>query len=169
MANSTKEAQKLYKTHNDLPERTRTEVVEILNESLAATLDLWSQVKQAHWNVKGKDFYQLHLLFDEIASELYEFVDTLAERVTALGGVAMGTVRMSAKASLLSEYPTSAVNGKDHINALVNQFGLYVKHIRQNIDKTDELGDKNTADIYTEISRAVDARLWFLEAHVQGE
>ena len=76
--------QKLYPTRIDLPEKIRWEVVSILNQTLATTLDLKTQVKQAHWNVKGLNFYQLHLLFDEMASELEEYIDTIAERITAL-------------------------------------------------------------------------------------
>ena len=143
-------------------------MVALLNQTLAATSDLQSQTKQAHWNVKGPHFYPLHLLFDEIAGELTEFVDEVAERVTALGGYATGTVRMAAEASPLPEYPTSAVDGMDHVKALVDRFAGYGAHVRQGIDKTDELGDKDTADLYTEISRLVDKRLWFLEAHLQG-
>jgi starvation-inducible DNA-binding protein len=169
MANPTKVAPRTYKTRIDLPEHTRVQVTEVLNESLALTLDLWSQIKQAHWNVKGKDFYQLHELFDEIASEVYEYTDMIAERVTALGCYARGTVKMAAEKSSLPDYPTDAVNGKEHLTALIERLAAYARHVRENIDKTDELKDKDTADLYTEISRTIDKRLWFLEAHIQGE
>ena len=101
---STVSQQKLYDTRLDIPEDIRAKVTEILNQTLAATLDLKTQTKQAHWNVKGMDFYQLHELFDEIATELEEYVDMVAERVTALGSVAMGTARIAAANSILSEY-----------------------------------------------------------------
>src|ERR1700691_3727002 len=97
----------LYRTRIDLPEPTRTKSISLLNKTLAASLDIWSQVKQAHWNVKGKDFYQLHLLFDDIAGVLYEYIDLVAERITALGGIAQGTARMSAQHSFLPEYPAT--------------------------------------------------------------
>jgi starvation-inducible DNA-binding protein len=159
---------RLYSTRIDLPEDTRTQVVEILNQSLAATLDLKTQVKQAHWNVKGMNFYQLHELFDEIAGELEGYVDMIAERVTALGGVALGTARIAASESILPEYPLDIVDGKDHVTALAERFAPYAKMVRDAIDKTDELGDADTADLYTEVSRTIDMRLWFLEAHLQG-
>jgi starvation-inducible DNA-binding protein len=130
--------------------------------------DLLSQTKQAHWNVKGKDFYQLHLLFDEIADELEDFVDKLAERVTSLGGYAMGTVRMAAEHSRLPEYPIDAIDGKAHVAALVERFGRSAGNIRSAIGEADEMGDPSTADLYTEISRVIDKRLWFLEAHLQS-
>lgn len=163
---STAAKQKLYSTRIDLAEDIRVKVIEILNQTLAATLDLKTQTKQAHWNVKGMDFYQLHELFDEMATELEEYVDMVAERVTALGGVAMGTARIAASESILPEYALDAVTGGEHVAALADRFGVYAKHVREAINTTDELKDADTADLYTEISRTVDKRLWFLEAHL---
>ena len=169
MANtSTKTAPKLFKSRIDLPESTRKEISEQLNETLAATLDVWSQVKQAHWNVKGKDFYQLHLLFDQVATELYEYVDLVAERITSIGSTAHGTIRMAAAATPLPDYPLDAVNGKEHLIAVAERLAAYGKHVRAGIEKTQEL-DADTADIYTEISRNTDLRLWFIESHLQGD
>jgi len=163
---STVSKPKLYATRIDLAEELRVKVIEILNQTLAATLDLKTQTKQAHWNVKGMDFLQLHELFDEMATELEEYVDMVAERVTALGGTALGTARIAAESSILPEYALDAVSGKDHVTALADRYGAYAKHVRVAIDQTDELGDADTADLYTEISRAIDKRLWFLEAHL---
>ena len=157
-----------FRTHIDIPAERREPLVEELNQSLADTFDLMSQVKQAHWNVKGKDFYQLHLLFDEIAGELAEFVDQIAERATSLGGYAKGTARMAAEHSTLSEYPIEATQGMEHVRALVERFGHYTGHVRVALDRANELGDQATADLYTEIARTADKRLWFLEAHLQG-
>jgi len=156
-----------FPTHIDIPADRREGLVELLNQSLADSLDLMTQTKQAHWNVKGKDFYQLHLLFDEAAGEVAEFVDLIAERATALGGYATGTARMAAEHSTLPEYPVEAVGGMEHVEALVERYGLYAAAIRRGIDEAGRLEDQATADLYTEISRAVDKRLWFLEAHIQ--
>ncbi len=158
----------LHPTRIDLSEPTRVKVIELLNQSLAATLDLKTQVKQAHWNVKGKDFFQLHTLFDEIATEVEEFVDLIAERVTTLGGTALGTARVAAQNSILPEYPHDIYTGEEHIQALADRFGAFAAHVRTSIDHCDELGDATTADLYTQVSRGVDMRLWFLEAHTQA-
>jgi starvation-inducible DNA-binding protein len=167
MASRTSIATHLFSTHIDLPMESREQLITLLNEHLADTFDLMSQTKQAHWNVKGKDFYQLHLLFDEIAGELADFVDLLAERATSLGGYATGTVRMAAENSALPEYPTDITEGTEHVKALVERFGLYGSRIRIAIDAAINLGDQSTGDLYIEISRTVDKRLWFLEAHIQ--
>lgn len=163
---ATTSKQKMYPTRIDLSSDVREQVIEILNKTLAATLDLKTQTKQAHWNVKGMDFYQLHELFDEMATEIEEYTDMVAERVTALAGTALGTARIAASESILPEYPLDIVAGADHVTALAERYSAYAQHVREAIDKTDELGDADTADLYTEISRTIDKRLWFLEAHL---
>jgi len=95
---SSSQSPRFYPTRVDLPQENRIQVVKVLTRTLASTLDLKTQVKQAHWNVKGSDFYALHELFDSMAGELEEFVDLVAERITALGAVAQGTARMAAAA-----------------------------------------------------------------------
>ncbi len=160
------EKTKLYPSRIDLGEELRLQVTQLLNQTLAATLDLKTQTKQAHWNVKGMDFYQLHELFDEMATELEEYTDMVAERVTALAGTAMGTARIAASESILPEYDLDAVSGVEHVTALAERYAAYAEHLRKAIDTTDELGDADTADLYTEISRTIDKRLWFLEAHL---
>ena len=166
VATPTKSTTRFYPTRIDLSTDVRKKVVTLLNQSLAASLDLKTQTKQAHWNVKGKDFYQLHQLFDEMAGEIEEYVDMVAERITALGGTALGTARVAADNSILKEYPLDAIDGEEHITALADRYAAYAKHVREAIDATDELGDADTADLYTEISRTIDKRLWFLEAHL---
>jgi starvation-inducible DNA-binding protein len=158
----------LYTTRIDIPEGARSKIVQLLNTSLAATIDAWSQVKQAHWNVKGKDFYQLHLLFDDVAAVLYEPIDVIAERITALGGVAHGTARNAAAASFLPEYPhTEKMKEEDHLNAVADRLSAYAKHLREAIDRASDLDDQGTNDLYVQISREVDKKLWFIEAHLQ--
>lgn len=160
---------RLHATRHDLPEETRGKLVDQLNGTLACVSDLKSQTKQAHWNVKGKAFFQLHELFDQMAAELDGFVDALAERATTLGGTAMGTVRLASKHSLLEEYPYDIFDGLAHVTALADRYATVAKHLREGIERAEELNDADTADLYTEISRAIDMRLWFLEAHLQAE
>jgi starvation-inducible DNA-binding protein len=158
----------MFRTHNDLPEKTRRQMVDLCNRQLADTFDLFSQVKQSHWNVKGRDFYQLHLLFDEIADHLLAHGDLIAERATALGGKACGTARMAVAHTRLPELPDDIDEGMDYVAALVERFGNYGATTRAAIDEADEAGDADTADLFTEVSRAVDKDMWFLEAHRQA-
>ena len=160
---------KLYATKNDLSEQTRTQIIALCNARLADSIDLETQVKQAHWNVKGPDFIALHKLFDEINEDVEEYVDLTAERVVQLGGIAEGTARMAVKASKLAEYPANIAEGHQHVDALSSALATYGKLARAAIDEANKLGDADTADIFTEISRGVDKWLWFVEAHLQAE
>lgn len=158
----------MHKTKNDLPKETREKIIETLNSRLADASDLKSQAKQAHWNVKGMSFIALHELFDQVATQAEGYTDLIAERVTILGGTALGTVRVAASNSTLSEYPLEITDGADHVDALSSALADFGKKVRANIDEADELGDVDTADLFTEVSRGVDKLLWFVEAHIQA-
>lgn len=157
-----------FATRNDIDASHRGQLVAILNQSLADLTDLHSQTKFAHWNVKGPNFIALHKLFDELADELAEHVDDVAERITALGGVAHGTARQAAGTSRLPEFPAHTFHGLDVVAALADRFAAVGKTVRAAIDETDKLGDADTADLFTGISRDLDKALYFLEAHLQG-
>jgi starvation-inducible DNA-binding protein len=159
----------MYKSKIDLPEKVRRNVITILNDLLAEAIDLQSQVKQAHWNVKGPHFIALHELFDKISEAVLEHIDEIAERVTSLGGTAEGTVAVAAKRSKLKNYPLSITAGKDHLFYLSTQISVFGKAVRTAIDDTDKLGDADTADLCTGISRELDKYLWFVEAHLQDK
>src|SRR5436190_16717645 len=156
---------KMHKTSIDLDSETREQVIILLNQQLADTFDLYSQTKQAHWNVKGAQFYQLHELYDKLAAELIEHVDTIAERATALGGTALGTLRMAAKATRLGDYPEDAVASQASVQTLAERYATLATTTRAAINEADQLGDADTADIFTGVSRGLDKALWFLEAH----
>lgn len=157
-----------FDTRNDLPHQVRATMVTLLNQQLADTFDLYSQIKQAHWNVKGMHFMQLHLLFDELAGDVLEYVDMLAERATALGGTALGTARLAAANSHLPEFPLDLNTDKQFVALMAERFANYAATTRAAIDNAAEHGDQSTSDLFTEISRAIDKQLWFLEAHLQA-
>ena len=159
----------MYKTKIDLSEKMRRNVIVILNDRLADAIDLQSQVKQAHWNVKGPHFIALHELFDKISDAVLDQIDEIAERITSLGGTAEGTVAVAAKRSKLKNYPLSITAGKDHLFYLSTQLSVFGKAARSAIDQTDELGDADSADLFTQVSREIDKYLWFIEAHLQDK
>ena len=143
----------MFKTKNDLSEATRVKAIELLNARLADCIDLQTQTKQAHWNVKGPNFIALHELFDKINEEVEDYVDDIAERAVQLGGVAEGTARMVAKRSSLAEYPASAVDSRSHVEALSSALAAFGKSARKAIEEANDLADLDTADLFTEISR----------------
>lgn len=159
---------RLLPTHNDLAADVRHAVVALLQPRLADAVDLHWQAKQAHWNVKGPNFIGLHELFDRVAEAVDEWADLLAERIVQLGGIAEGTIKVAAGRSALPDYPLHATDWAEHVEAVSQSLSSFGQAVRQAIGQTSELGDQDTADICTEISRAVDKMLWFVEAHGQG-
>ena len=158
----------MHNTKNDLPQENREKIIELLNARLADATDLKSQAKHAHWNVKGIHFFQLHELFDQVATAAEAHIDLIAERATALGGTALGTIRVASQNSSLPEYPLEIIEGRDHVDALSNALAGFGKNVRQGIDEAGDLGDQDTADLFTEVSREIDKLLWFVEAHNQA-
>jgi starvation-inducible DNA-binding protein len=159
----------MHRTKNDLPESTRKQIVDLCNARLADAIDLHLQAKQAHWNVKGPSFIALHELFDKVADEAEEFADLIAERATALAGTAEGTVQVVQKRTTLPAYPLDVVLDLDHVERLSGSLAAFGKSARAAIDQSNEVGDADTADLFTEISRAADKTLWFVEAHIQAK
>ena len=155
----------LYPTRNDLPESTRVQVVVLLNQRLSDAIDLQTQCKQAHWNVKGPAFIALHKLFDEINGSVEEYVDLIAERVVQVGGVAEGTVGVVSKRTTLEGYPLTISDGNDHVAALSDALAAFGRVVRIGIEEMNELEDAVSADMLTEVSRGTDQWLWFVEAH----
>jgi len=154
------------KTKNDLPLDVRKKMIDLLNARLADSVDLQTQVKQAHWNVKGPSFIAIHELFDDVAEAVENSVDMIAERAVQLGGTALGTARIAAAKSTLTEYPHDITDGMAHVDALSSALAAVAKKVREAIDEADTAGDANTADLFTQVSRDLDKYLWFVEAHL---
>jgi starvation-inducible DNA-binding protein len=159
----------MFETRNDLPLGTRTKVVKLLNERLADAIDLGTQVKHAHWNVKGPNFIALHELFDKVAEALEDHIDTIAERATALGGVAQGTLAAVARATSLKPYPANLSEGVAHVTALAAALAAFGAKVRAAIEDSAKCADADTADLFTGVSRDIDKQLWLLEAHLHAK
>lgn len=168
MAKTATATVRMYKSSVGTIESNRQATIALLNARLADSVDLRSQVKWAHWNVKGMHFMQLHLLFDSVAGHLEEHTDTIAERIVALGGVANGTTREAAAKSGLKEADLTASDGASQLKWLVHNVAHHANALRQAVNESDDLGDKITADLFTSVTRELDKDLWFLEAHLQS-
>jgi len=159
----------MFPTQNYLPEDVRVGVIERLNRTLADTTVLMTYAKFAHWNVKGRGFYALHQLFDEIGEVLERHADELAERITALGGQARGTAGMAVADCTLSPMPTDAITGQQYVEVLADRIAVHDGNLFEAIQVTENYGDPDTADLLNEISREISHYLWFLEAHLQTQ
>ncbi|MBL9136931.1 MAG: DNA starvation/stationary phase protection protein Dps [Verrucomicrobiales bacterium] len=156
--------EKTLPTRHSLPAKTRASVGALLNTALADLSDLYSQSKQAHWNVRGPRFYSLHKLFDEVAGLVEGHLDDVAERAVQLGTPARGTIRMAAAVSRVPEWPAGLASEDAVLEALTARFATVANSIREAIDTAADLGDADTADLLTGISQDLDKSLWFLEA-----
>jgi starvation-inducible DNA-binding protein len=152
-------------TRNTLSENIRAQSIELLNQHLAAAIDLHAQMKQAHWNVRGPGFIAIHELFDKVSVEVENYSDIIAERAGGLGGTAQGIIQSVAEQTFLAPYPLGIADEQKHVAAVSWTLAAFGQSVREAIDKATALGDANTADIFTEISRGIDKQLWFVESH----
>lgn len=153
------------KSSIDLKSNTKTAAIELMNAVLADGIDLALVTKQAHWNLKGPQFIAIHEMLDTFRADLDDHVDTVAERVAQLGGFALGTVQAVSSATKLPAYPTNISAIKDHLDQLIKHYAQVANEVRKGIDKADDIGDADSADILTAFSRSLDKSLWFLESH----
>ena len=151
----------------DLKSNTKTAVVALLNAQLADALDLSLLTKQAHWNLKGPQFIAVHEMLDTFRAALDTHTDTIAERIAQLDGIAMGTSQAIIAATSLAPYPTDIRKVPDHLQALGERYAKTAKAAREGIDKADEAGDADSADILTGYSRDLDKFLWFIKSHLE--
>jgi starvation-inducible DNA-binding protein len=168
MAATGVSAVRTYQSSVGVPENNRQALIALLNARLADSIDLRSQIKWAHWNVKGMHFIQLHELFDSVSSHVDDQSDTIAERITTLGGVANGTAREVAARTGLKEADLTASDGASQLKWLVHNVAHHANALRTAIQEAGDLGDDITVDLFTELARALDKDLWFLEAHLQS-
>lgn len=150
---------------SELSQDTRTQMINLLNATLADTIALTLAVKQAHWNLKGRGFIGVHELLDDVADRLREGADLMAERAVILGGHAKGTAEVVAEASTIDAYPTEESDIATHITELKQRFIHVGGALRRAMDEAGEAGDEDTADLLTEVSRNVDKDTWFIGAN----
>jgi starvation-inducible DNA-binding protein len=157
----------MFKSPNPLPEKARVKIAETLNARLADGLDLHSQIKVAHWNIKGPNFAALHPLFETFAVSLAGHNDTLAERAVTLGAKAFGTTRHVAKNSKLPDYPQDTTSDVEHTRLLVERIEKYLDGTRKSRALAEKLKDTDTVDIFTGIITEFEKHAWFLRASLE--
>jgi starvation-inducible DNA-binding protein len=158
----------MYKSPNPLSESARARIAASLNERLLDGLDLHSQIKVAHWNVKGPHFAALHPLFETFAVGLALHNDSVAERAVTLGAQVRGSARQVAKGSRLPDYPETASRDLEHVKLLAERIEGYLEGVRQSRALADELKDTDTVDLLTAIITEFEKHAWFLRASLEG-
>lgn len=158
----------MYKSPSTLPEPARVRIAEALNARLADGLDLHSQIKVAHWNIKGANFAALHPLFETFAVSLANHNDAIAERAVTLGAKAYGTVRHAAKASRIPEYEQEASRDMQHVKLLADRIEAYLAGLRESRAAAEKETDQDTVDLLTGIVGEFEKHAWFLRASLEG-
>jgi starvation-inducible DNA-binding protein len=157
----------LSETKNDIAQATRKKVASLLVQHVADGLDLHSQSKHAHWNVRGPHFLSIHKLLDRVAEAVEEHVDEMAYRAVQLGASVPGTIHAAVEISSLRRYPVMAfADALNHLAAVADTLADFGSKIRASIDATSEAGDADTSDLLTGVSRSVDKLLWMTESHL---
>jgi starvation-inducible DNA-binding protein len=154
----------MYRSPSRLPEDSRRRIVAVLNRSLADGLDLHSQIKVAHWNIKGPHFSALHPQFETFAVGLAAFNDEIAERAVTLGGHVYGTLRHAAQVSRVPEYDQEAQRDLDHVRLLAERFDAYIEGLREARGVGEKEGDTDTVDLLTGVISEFEKHTWFLRA-----
>ena len=152
---------------SNLDDNARKQMVGLLNDRLADIIDLANACKEAHRNVKGRGFIGFHELLDDVTDRRRDEMDLIAERAVILGGFARGTVQVSAERSTLERYPTDLADIPQNAIELRDRHMAFGAKLREAIDAAGEAGDEDTADLFTEVSRAVDKDAWFIGAHAE--
>ncbi|HWP08549.1 MAG TPA: DNA starvation/stationary phase protection protein Dps [Polyangiaceae bacterium] len=158
----------MYQSPSQLPADARAELAKTLNARLADGLDLHSQIKVAHWNIKGPQFASLHPLFETFAVSLATHNDTIAERAVTLGGKAYGTARHVAKSSTLADYPQDTTRDLEHVKLLAERFDKYLTGVRESRTLAEKLGDTDTVDLFTQVVTEFEKNTWFLRASLDS-
>jgi starvation-inducible DNA-binding protein len=154
----------MYRSPSPLPEEVRTKIANALNARLADGLDLHSQIKVAHWNIKGPQFASLHPLFETFAVSLAAHNDEMAERAVTLGGKAYGTARHVVKTSKLPDYPQDTTRDMEHVKLLAERIEKFLEGAREARGLSEKLGDSDTFDLLTGIISEFEKHAWFLRA-----
>ena len=153
-------------TRNSLRAGARQSSIDALDGIVACTMDVSLAARQAHWNVRGRQFSALHDLFGRISADLARHVDVLAERAAALGGMPRCTAQSVAAVTRLKPYPSFGVAATEHIVELASRIAALGAELRDAAIDTGKQGDPVTAHLLTEACVAAEHLLWLLESQL---
>jgi starvation-inducible DNA-binding protein len=153
--------------HLELEQPIRLEITEHLNQLLADSMTLRDLYKKSHWQVAGPTFYQLHLLFDKHFGEQVEVVDTIAERIQLLGGLAIAMAPDVAETTQIERPPRGREEVPVILSRLLDAHQIIIRDCRKLAETSASLGDIGTNDlVVSEVLRPNELQAWFVSEHL---
>jgi starvation-inducible DNA-binding protein len=150
-----------------LAEGVRAKSVAALNRLLAHTMAMRDLYKKAHWQTSGPSFYELHLLFDKHHAEQLEMMDTLAERVQTLGGIALALAHDVVEETRIARAPRGRERPVDQLRRLLDAHEIVLQEARPLAREAAERGDDGTNDLIVgQLVRTNELQSWFIGEHV---
>ncbi|WP_028399994.1 Dps family protein [Ectobacillus panaciterrae] len=146
--------------------RVDTNVVNVLNKQVANWNVLFVKLHNFHWYVKGPQFFTLHVKFEELYNEAATYVDELAERILALKGQPLATMKEYLETSTIQE-STSNESAEEMVRTLVNDFSALISELKEGMDIANEAEDETTADMLLAIHTALEKHVWMLSAFLK--
>jgi starvation-inducible DNA-binding protein len=134
-----------------------------LQATLIELTDLQMRAKQAHWNVVGRDFRQVHLHLDELTDEVRNASDLVAERAVAIGYWVDGRPATVAKSTPLSEFPAGQHTDDEVVDLITGALAEVCGNVRRRVEHTEEL-DPVSQDVLIEVSRGLEKQHWMFTA-----
>lgn len=145
-------------------------VIELLNHDLADAYLLQIKTKKYHWDVVGPQFMSLHKMWEEQYTKLSLAIDSLAERVRALGGYPVATAKEFIEFATLQEDPGHTPNTTTMVSNLVDDHEQVIRNLRGHIDQCgDQFHDEGTADFLTGLMESHEEMAWMLRSFIEGE
>jgi starvation-inducible DNA-binding protein len=146
--------------------RVDTNVVNVLNKQVANWSVLYVKLHNFHWYVKGPQFFTLHAKFEELYNEAATYVDELAERILALKGQPLATMKEYLETSTIKE-STNTESAEEMVRTLVNDFSAIISELKEGMDIANEADDEITADMFLAIHTALEKHVWMLSAFLK--
>lgn len=152
------------KVNIGLVPNVRQKIINVLGDVIADQYILYTKTRNYHWNVTGEDFAQYHKLFEDQYSAIDDDIDSVAERMRALGEKTPATLSEFLKSATLKEHPAKYPAAKIMIANLLADHETVIRSLRKGIDICANAGDAGTEDFLTQLMEKHEKTAWMLRA-----
>lgn len=145
---------------------TKANVVGVLNQQVANWNVLYVKLHNYHWYVTGPHFFTLHEKFEEFYTEAATYIDELAERILALEGKPLATMKEYLEVSTVHE-STSKESSEEMVQSLVNDYSAIIQQLKEGMEVAEEADDQTSADMLLAIHTTLEQHVWMLSAFLK--